>query len=164
MTFSIVSIRRVLLGATIAMVVSQAVAAERPPSASAVYEKIIRPFLEKHCVDCHDQGMAKGDLRLDSLAADFHDRKAAEVWMHVYDRMRDGEMPPKKKPQPEAAERDAVLRWLAGQIRSNATRPSVIRRLNRIEYENTLRDLFDLPWLDVKVLLPPDAESQGFDT
>jgi mono/diheme cytochrome c family protein len=158
------SIRCLLASATIALGLSPAVAADTKPSASADYEKVIRPFLEKHCVDCHDQGMAKGDLRLDSLAADFRDRKAAEVWMHVYDRMRDGEMPPKKKPQPEAAERDAVLRWLAGQIRSNASRPSVIRRLNRIEYENTLRDLFDLPWLDVKELLPPDAESQGFDT
>ncbi|MEA3207238.1 MAG: hypothetical protein QOE70_295 [Chthoniobacter sp.] len=158
------SIWRHLVGATIAIGVSQAAAADRQPSASDGYEKLIRPFLEEHCVDCHDKEMAKGDLQLDSLAADFRDRKAAEVWMHVYDRMRDGEMPPKKKAQPDAAERDAVLRWLAGQIRSNATRPSVIRRLNRIEYENTLRDLFDLPYLDVKELLPPDAESQGFDT
>ena len=158
------SIRRLLVGATIALSGSQAAAADSQPSASTEYQKLIRPFLEQHCVDCHDKEMAKGDLQLDSLAADFRDRKAAEVWTHVYNRMHDGEMPPKKKPQPEAAERDAVLRWLEGQIRANATRPSVIRRLNRIEYENTLRDLFDLPWLDVKELLPPDAESQGFDT
>ncbi len=164
MTGPLVSIRRFLAGATIAIGCAQAAAADRDPPASAGYEKLVRPFLEKHCVDCHDKDMAKGDLQLDSLAADFRDRKAVEVWTHVYDRMHDGEMPPKKKPQPDATDRDAVLRWLAGQIRANATRPSVIRRLNRIEYENTLRDLFDLPWLEVKELLPPDAESQGFDT
>ena len=164
MTFPLLSMGRFLATATLALNFSQAAPAASLPPASSGYQKIIRPFLEKHCTDCHDKDEAKGDLRLDSLANDFRDPKTVEAWTHVHDRLRDGEMPPQKKTQPDAAASRAVQTWLAEQIKANATRPSVIRRLNRIEYENTLRDLLDLPWLDVKVLLPADAESQGFDT
>jgi len=164
MTFTPVSLPRFLAAATLALTAAHTPAADRLPPDSSGYQKIIRPFLEKHCIDCHDKDEAKGDLRLDSLPTDFRDPKTVEVWTHVHERLRDGEMPPKKKPQPDAAQSQAVQRWLAQQIRANATRSTVIRRLNRIEYENTVRDLLNLPWLDVKVLLPPDAESHGFDT
>ncbi|MCE9606004.1 MAG: DUF1592 domain-containing protein [Planctomycetia bacterium] len=140
-----------------------ALAADAKPADTDAFHQRIKPFLVKHCDECHGAKKAEGDLRLDTLSADFGDQKTADVWARVRERMRDGEMPPPKRPRPDDAEAQAVLTWVAEQTRSGV-RPPVMRRLNRIEYENTLRDLFDLPGLEVKELLPPDGDAEGFDT
>ncbi len=119
-------------------------------------------FFAKHCLACHGEQVAKADLRLDRLSRDFADPKAVEIWSKVWQRLHDGEMPPEDQPRPDAAESAAVLRWVADQTRV-VTKRNGIRRLTRIEFENTLRDLFDLPALDVQEMLPPDGVSQGFD-
>jgi hypothetical protein len=125
----------------------------------------IAPFLENHCVQCHDADEKKGGLNLDALSFDLKDPKAFAAWVKVHDRTAEHEMPPKKKAQPKPQEADAFLKTLAGTLvtadraRAASEGRSTWRRLNRYEYENTLRDLLGAPWLQVKVMLPEDGEA-----
>lgn len=128
-----------------------------------------RAFLETHCYTCHDSQTKKGNLDLAALKFDLEDAKTFATWVKVHDRVRDGEMPPKNAPQPDAAERAAFLKNLAqplsvaDQARVRREGRAVWRRMNRYEYENTLRDLLDAPWLQVKELLPEDGEAYRFN-
>ncbi len=140
---------------------STAAAADAEGQAQTPPERVDR-FFARHCYACHGAEESKGDLRLDRLSRDASDPEAAQVWSLVWQRLHDGEMPPAERPRPDRAEATEVLRWVAERTRA-AARSSGLRRLNRIEFENTLRDLFDLPALDVQNLLPPDVSSQGFD-
>ncbi len=122
-----------------------------------------RAFVEKHCVECHEGADAKGGLDLAGLA---FDAKSFGAWVKVHDRVRDGEMPPPKKARPDAT---SFLKGL-GERLAEADRAqeavegrSTWRRLNRYEYENSLRDLFRIPWLQIKELLPEDGEAHRFN-
>ncbi|MCB1089349.1 MAG: DUF1587 domain-containing protein, partial [Verrucomicrobiae bacterium] len=90
-------------------------------------------------------------------------------WVKVHDRIASGEMPPKKKPRPETAETEAVTTWLSSALVEaekatlDAEGRTGIRRLTRSEYENTVRDLFDLPGIALKSGLPADGSAHGFD-
>jgi len=129
----------------------------------------VAPFLEKHCVECHDGEVKKGGLDLTSLKSDLTDRRAFEVWTKVHDRVASGEMPPKKKARPDAAQQSAYLGGLSASLaKQDAARiategRSVERRMNRFEYENALRDLLRAPWLDIKESLPEDTEAHRFN-
>jgi mono/diheme cytochrome c family protein len=133
------------------------------------FEKIVQPFLKKHCVECHDAKVQKGDFRLDTLKPDITAADSRTMWKAVMDRTRAGEMPPAKKPRPAKIEIDAMTNWVEGQLvtaekfRQSKEGRVVLRRLNRIEYENTIRDLMGVP-VEVADLLPEDALSHGFDT
>ena len=133
-------------------------------AAPAGFDDTVKPFVAAHCVACHGAKAPKGDVRLDTLAADFKDSKTAATWNAVREQLRDGTMPPKKHPAPPADAKKAVLAWLAANLRTAPPAAPVVRRLNRVEYENTLRDLLGLPGLDVKETLPADGDSNGFDT
>ncbi len=143
-------------------------------SASSVADAADAPgsrseFVKTHCVECHGQESQEAGLRLDALPFEPAGKDNARIWTKVFDRIRAGEMPPKDSPQPTVEQRRAVLDGLRGPLaaadlaRRKAEGRSVIRRLNRTEYENTLRDLFDLPGLAVRDLLPEDGEAFGFD-
>lgn len=127
-----------------------------------------REFLEGRCLSCHDAASKKGGLDFAALPADLHDAAVEAKWTFVYDRVRRGEMPPGTESPPPAAERTTFLQSLGGFLRAHdiARRSEsgrvVLRRLNRVEYENTIHDLLaiDTPLAD---LLPPDAEAHGFD-
>lgn len=129
----------------------------------------VAPFLEKHCVECHDGEVKKGGLDLTTLKSDLSDRRAFEVWTKVHDRVASGEMPPKKKARPEAGQQSAYLGGLAASLakqdaaRIAAEGRSVERRMNRFEYENALRDLLRAPWLDIKESLPEDTDAHRFN-
>jgi hypothetical protein len=120
-------------------------------------------------MDCHDAETKKGGLDLEELAGAPLDEKTFAKWVRLHDLVRDGEMPPKKKAQPSVAERAAFLAevnkvLVADELaRRAANGRSTFRRLNRTEYENTLRDLFDLPGLAVRDLLPEDGRADGYD-
>jgi len=137
--------------------------------ARAAAPATMQPFLENHCAECHDAEKKKGGLDLDALAFDLKDAKSFAAWVKVHDRTAEHEMPPKKKERPKAGEADAFLKSLAGTLmaadRARATGEgrSTWRRLNRYEYENTLRDLLGAPWLEVKVMLPEDGEAFRFN-
>jgi len=129
----------------------------------------VRTFLDKHCAECHGADDPKGGLNLVELKPDFRDPRTFATWTKVHDRVQDGEMPPKKKRQPAAEEIDAFLRSLsapmaaADRAREASEGRSTWRRLNRYEYENTLRDLLGAPWLQIKEMLPEDGEAHRFN-
>jgi len=127
-------------------------------------------FFEKHCFDCHDAESRKGNLDLTSLKTDFADVDTFRRWVKIYDRIRTGEMPPKKvTDRPTAGELEGVTCWLlailtqADKARLDAEGRTGIRRLTRAEYENTIRDLFDMPGIALQGMLPADGSAHGFD-
>ena len=128
-----------------------------------------RAFMEKHCADCHDADQKAGGLDLAALTPDFGAPEAFARWVKVHDLIESGEMPPTKKPRPPADETAGVTRWLrasltaADRARLDAEGRTAIRRLTRAEYENTLRDLFDMPGVAVQGDLPADGSAHGFD-
>jgi mono/diheme cytochrome c family protein len=128
-----------------------------------------RAFVEQHCADCHDAEQKEGGLDLTSLAPDYGAPETFARWVKVHDRIESGEMPPAKKPRPPAEETTAVLRGLRASLsetdraRRDAEGLTGIRRLTRAEYENTLRDLFDMPGIPLQGELPADGSAHGFD-
>lgn len=124
----------------------------------------LNPFFENHCVECHDATAKKGGLDLESLSRDPTDAESLRRWVRVFDRVQSGEMPPKKKPRPEAGALSAFLAALDGPLAAadHAQREVIHRRLNRAEYENTVRDLF-LVRAEVSAMLPEDGKAHGFD-
>lgn len=124
----------------------------------------LNPFFENHCVECHDGTTKKGGLDLESLSRDPADAETLRRWVRVFDRVESGEMPPKKKARPETEALTAFLTTLKGPLAAadRAQREVVHRRLNRAEYENTVRDLF-LVRAEVAAMLPEDGKAHGFD-
>ena len=125
-------------------------------------------FLTKHCLECHDGDVQKGGLRMDTLAFPPTGADGLNLLIRLHDRVQAGEMPPKRAAQPTAAERQAFLRALGDEVTTAESTASAggrttVRRMNRVEYESTLRDLLGLPLLRVKELLPEDGQQFGFD-
>ena len=126
-------------------------------------------FFEAHCSDCHNAETKKGGLDLSSLKRDFAKPEDFARWVKVYDRLEAGEMPPKKKARPPAEELRATTDWLrrslsaAERAQLDAQGRTVLRRLTRAEYENTVRDLLDLPGIVLRDGLPADGTAHGFD-
>ena len=134
-------------------------------------EKHPEPFaslIEQNCLECHDSETKKGKLDLTALAFDLSDPTRMERWVQVFDRVEKSEMPPKSADMtPE--HRKALLAALekplheasAATTAQNGRGP--MRRLNRLEFEQNLRDLLALPHLDIRDMLPADRESNHFD-
>ena len=107
-----------------------------------------KPFLKQYCFDCHGAEKQKGDYRFDTLGTDLADLNTLEIWQGILDKLNLGEMPPKKKPQPPFEETAKVIEGLtpvlqqAYAARKSTGGQAVIRRLNKFELRNTLRDLF----------------------
>jgi hypothetical protein len=146
------------------------VAAHTAAPAEPALNPVLLTFVDAHCLSCHDSATKKGGLDLEALPGDFNNPSAFAKWVKVHDRIRAGEMPPtaqKNRPAPAATE--AVLKILeadlsnAEQARRAAEGRGVFRRLNRTEYEHTLRDLLGISGLKVKERLPEDGRAFGFD-
>ncbi|MFT5524051.1 MAG: hypothetical protein ACI9HK_002001 [Pirellulaceae bacterium] len=130
----------------------------------------VTAFLKTHCYDCHNAETSEGNLDLSSLKSEFGDTATFALWVKVHDRVQASEMPPPKiEQQPTTAQRETMLKSLKESLVSTQTKLQrelgrvPMRRLNRTEYENTIRDLFDLPGLQVKEMLPADGRFDGFD-
>ena len=120
-------------------------------------------FLRQSCFACHSKSSASGGLDLTSQALRPDDPASFNTWVKVYDRVTAGEMPPKQAAQPAEATRKSFLAALrkpllaADDERVRREGRTTWRRMNRYEYENSLRDLLDAPWLQVKEMLPEDG-------
>jgi hypothetical protein len=132
------------------------------------FAEAIQALSELKCAECHSAEEKRGGLDLAGLSRDLADPAIEAEWTYIFDRVRRNEMPPPKKARPEAARRDAFLASLGTVLsRHDADRRAkngrvVWRRLNRVEYENTVRDLLGIDaWL--ADLLPEDRETHGFD-
>jgi hypothetical protein len=137
------------------------------PDASQ-YDEQVRPFLVKHCQGCHGGEKPKADFRIDRLSADFANQANREQWQAVLEQLEAGAMPPKEKPRPPRNEVRTLSDWIGGKVEAaDAARRAaqgriVLRRLNRVEYENTVRDLLGVQ-TDLKEMLPLDTSADGFD-
>src|SRR5882672_4551813 len=142
--------------------------AQSSPSTGAVAPvSSQRQVIDRYCVTCHNQKLKTAGLMLDE--ADIARPAAAgEVWEKVVRKLHTSTMPPPNMPQPSIEERRAVLSWLetsldqAAAAKPNPGRTDTLRRLNRTEYQNAIRDLLLLD-IDATSLLPPDESGYGFD-
>lgn len=109
--------------------------------------KVVQPFLEKYCVECHGSVAQQGGLRIDKLSRDFQSGEDTHQWAEIIEKVNSGEMPPKKEPQPTQDEMAVFVRNLNSLIKDGraarmAARPAVAHyRLSRKEYQNTVYDL-----------------------
>jgi hypothetical protein len=141
-----------------------------------------RPLLEAHCFDCHAGGAAEGNFALDDLLAADDSPATRQTWRKVWKMVRQEFMPPAEAEPLAAADRKAITRWVEHQpLGIDFDRPDpgrvTMRRLNRVEYEYTVNDLFgvtvtaseNLASLSqgreaaLRELLPPDDTAYGFD-
>jgi hypothetical protein len=144
-------------------------AASPETTASGDFRKHLEPLLEAHCSDCHDADRKKGGLNLDALSWTPADPENFRTWVKVFDKVRSGEMPPRKKARPLAEETGSFLGSLGRELHSADTHRisregrMVYRRLNRNEVEHTLHDLLGIQ-TPLQELLPEDGKWSGFDT
>lgn len=142
-----------------------ACAAEPAPPRSTEFAQ---SFLTQHCHACHSGTKPKGNVRLDGLPTDVTEKGPAERWLAVLEQVKAGTMPPADQPRPAAQD---LRRFIAAINEKIAARDAarqaeqgrvVLRRLNRSEYQNTIRDLLQVD-VDLKDLLPLDDSTSGFD-
>jgi hypothetical protein len=156
-----------IIGTAAAFFSAYAVAA---PAAHPVddFNKEIRPLLEKYCYDCHGEGEKKGNIAFDELKTQQDLLQNRELWWKVLKNVRSGIMPPQNKPHPEGADKQLLASWIkydAFGIDAENPDPGrvTIRRLNRVEYRNTIRDLMGVDYNTTEEF-PPDDTGYGFDT
>src|SRR6267142_2533006 len=138
----------------------------RAASPATQFRKDVQPILSEYCFDCHGDGAKKGNVAFDELKSGDallnHD-----LWLKVLKNTRAGLMPPEKKPRPSAQERAKLEQWIKyAAFGLDAKNPDpgrvTVRRLNRIEYRNTIRDLMGVEY-DTTAEFPPDDTGHGFD-
>jgi len=127
----------------------------------------IKPILIKHCIECHGPEKVKANLRLDQIADNFDNAQNLGHWMTVLKRVKAGEMPVAERPPLSPKEMQVLTDWIAAKAKvAEANRAAqgrvVLRRLNRVEYENTVHDLLGID-IDLKEQLPADSSANGFD-
>ena len=152
--------------ATAAVFTGRCMAADRP--APPAVKAATRPILAAHCLKCHGPDDTNGGFRVDTLPATVDSIDAAELWQRVLNVLNSGEMPPDEEKQIEAVAKADLLDDLAHVMvmarKSLADSGGAVtmRRLNRREYGNTLRDLLGVD-IDVHEL-PADVQAGRFDT
>jgi hypothetical protein len=129
------------------------------------FERQVKPFLNQHCVPCHNEDTRTSGVRVDHLDATLDDRHLG-LWEVVRKRVVDETMPPKGTPQPSGAERQRMAEWITQAMDFARSRPTprngIVRRLTVSQYRNTLRELLLLDD-NLTDILPPDAVSKdGF--
>ena len=121
-------------------------------------------FFELNCLDCHESGTTKGGLNLEKVDASITSEEQVDLWTRIHDRIAKGEMPPAKRERPDPIQTKELLATINPRLTAadQAQREVIQRRLNRTEYENTVRDLLAID-IDLKHLLPEDQQAGGFD-
>ncbi len=133
-----------------------------------VFQQVVSPFLAKHCAGCHGPGKAKAGLNIETLGIEDSIRTRRKAWSRVQEYIEGGLMPPEDSPQPEKAEANRVAHLIKQALdRDDCARPPdpgrvTIRRLNRVEYNNTIRDLFGIDDRPADEF-PSDEVGYGFD-
>ena len=124
-------------------------------------------FIQANCLDCHDKATKTGGLALDEVTGVDVGRNA-EAWEKVVRKLTTRQMPPKDAPKPKERDYDAAIALLESSLdraaarQPNPGRTETVRRFNRTEYQNTIRDLLALD-VDATAMLPADESSHGFD-
>lgn len=142
--------------------------AEDDANGAAEFHKSIEPILQNYCYDCHGDGAHKGKVAFDQFKSDADVLTNRDLWWKALKNVRAGIMPPAKKPCPTAQERDLMAHWIKTDVfDSDPQEPDpgrvTLRRLNRAEYHNTIRDLLGVDF-NTQEAFPPDDTGYGFDT
>jgi hypothetical protein len=138
-----------------------------PTSPEVAYDQQVVPFLKKYCIDCHGPTKQKADVRLDqftTLAAVVKDRK---IWDAILRNIDSGDMPPSGRPKPMRTEVDGVITLVQRHLSTLECQKRdpgrvTLRRLNRNEYNNTIRDLLAIEFKPADDF-PSDDVGYGFD-
>ncbi|MBL8241567.1 MAG: DUF1592 domain-containing protein [Bryobacterales bacterium] len=151
-----------------ALLLSLPLFAQAPDAHSKSFQRDVAPFLAKRCSACHNAKLRNADLDLARLRDPREALAERNVWEDVLDKLRTGEMPPPGLPRPTAAELTALSNWVESQIArhdaNTAPEPGRVtaRRLNKVEYNNSIRDLFGLSFQPADDF-PNDDAGYGFD-
>jgi mono/diheme cytochrome c family protein len=135
--------------------------------ALAQYRDEIQPLLSEYCYGCHADGAKKGNVAFDGFASDDALIQNRDLWWNALKNVRAGLMPPAKKPRPSPEEVRVLASWIKrGVLGIDLKNPDpgrvTIRRLNRVEYRNTIRDLMGIDFRADEEF-PPDDTGYGFD-
>ena len=139
-----------------------------PPAPAPSLGQTVWPYFAKNCVACHDAQSKAAGLNLDSLRGAGSVAQSRETWDSVLRKIRTGEMPPKDSPQPGPAETSEAVRKIESGLeqadRAAPVNPGSVtaHRLNRAEYNNTVRDLLGID-LRPADEFPQDDSGYGFD-
>jgi mono/diheme cytochrome c family protein len=128
----------------------------------------VKPVFAKYCLSCHNDKKMSGGMSLEPFSDTASARKSHDLWDKVKEMVANKQMPPKSKPQPSDAERKAIVAWIDSVaikvdcgLARDPGRPT-IRRLNRSEYNNTIRDLVGVDFRPADDF-PSDDVGYGFD-
>lgn len=134
---------------------------------AARFRNDIQPILKEFCFDCHGDGANKGNVAFDQFKSDSEALQNHELWFKALKNLRSGIMPPPKKAQPNPEQKQRIEDWIKSAV--FAVDPGnldpgrvTVRRLNRVEYRNTIRDLMGVEF-DTDREFPPDDSGHGFD-
>ena len=127
----------------------------------------VESLFSRYCYACHGDGADEGNLALDVMLANDDPKHDLESWWDVLKNLRADTMPPAAEPPPTAEERRLVADWIKTRVfELDPENPDpgrvTLRRLNRIEYRNTIRDLMGIEF-DTEAEFPPDDSGYGFD-
>ncbi len=154
----------VFAGSMFLIVILFCAISERPATAdSNEFSKYVQPFFAKNCYQCHSARLKTGGLNLEAYMSATAPLQDQREWEKIVQRLTAGQMPPRGMPRPNETELKTVVTWIESEL-DRAPQSSAIRihRLNRVEYNNTIRDLLGV---DVKAAndFPPDDSVFGFD-
>lgn len=135
---------------------------------ASVVDDAVRNFVRQNCIDCHGPDVQMGSLNLDALPRRLSEPRVLRTWTKVFDKVSSGLMPPPDEPRPQPKDVRIFSSTISKQLhaaslaRQQQEGRVFLRRLNRTEYETTLRDLLGTQ-VSVRDLLPEDGKAAGFD-
>ncbi len=134
--------------------------------AATRFRQNVQPVLKEFCFDCHGDGESKGSVSFDDWKPEDAEQNHP-LWAKVLKNVRAGLMPPAKKPRPSNAQQKQLEDWIKySNFAADPANPDpgrvTVRRLNRVEYRNTVRDLLGVDF-DTEKEFPPDDAGHGFD-
>jgi hypothetical protein len=135
------------------------------PAETERFRKEIQPILTQFCTGCHNAALMKGGIDFAQDSAALVDNR--DLWWKTLKMVRADMMPPKNKPHPEARQIETLIGWIkASAFKIDPRDPDpgrvTVRRLNRTEYRNTIRDLLGVNF-DTSAEFPADDTGHGFD-
>ncbi len=131
------------------------------------FDTQVQPILAEYCYGCHADGANEGSLSFDSLLELSDEHQQKETWHRVLKQLRADLMPPRDEDQPSDEQLKTLEIWIIqGGLGLDVNHPQpgkvTVRRLNRVEYRNTIRDLLGVDY-DTSVNFPADNTGHGFD-
>ena len=137
-------------------------------TSSLNFESEVIPLLEEYCYDCHGEGAKKGGFKIDELIGLGAFKQNQKKWDRVWKNLNNRNMPPANVSQPYDPEISRILTWIeeasfTPELTDENSGNARLRRINRTEYENTIKDIFGIE-IDAESYFPADDTGYGFDT